>query len=166
MIKKRWGWPFRSQRKPKPIETLIWQSFSEPQHFLILLPKNRVWGVDTFHFLRVSLDPSQIGIEMRFRHSQKLPWLDSCYGPTCSTLNPLAEAVVKPLEQYLQARSAGHIEAIDQFHSLMFRLHENILNEIALLAPPESGYTAQPQQGSVDYSDMENMLDAFDRSRT
>lgn len=147
-----------SGRKRKSENILIWKSIQDPVHYLILLPKHNTWGTDTFNFLRIDLDPSQIGLQMRFRHSQKLPWRSSDYVGTCTTLNPLAEATVEPVKQYLSARADRNESAIAQFHQLVFRLHDRITKELARLEPTSSGIPV------ADYSSLEVMLETYDRA--
>jgi hypothetical protein len=144
--------------------TLIWQSVDEDKpHFLVLIPsKNIRPDANSFYFLRISQDIDRIQIEMRFKNSAKLPWLSLDYRAVSSSLNHLAEAIALPAGQYPQARSQKNTEEIEKFHVIVFRLYARILKEISLEKPVEAEEGNEPIITPVVFTEIENLLDAFD----
>jgi hypothetical protein len=144
--------------------TLIWQSVDEDKpHFLVLIPsKNIRPDANSFYFLRISQDIDRIQIEMRFKNSAKLPWLSLDYRAVSSSLNHLAEAIALPAGQYPLARSQKNTEEIEKFYVIVFRLYARILKEIRLEKPVEAQEGNEPIITPVVFTEIENLLDAFD----
>lgn len=140
------------------MSSLIWQSTSK-NHFLIYLPD---WQGNSFYFLRVSQDPSQVQIEFRFRDSDRVPWLSADYLAISDALNPLAEAIAEPAELYQKARSRKDKQATDKFHSIVFRLYQRILLEVELLKPEPEISVSEDYSVSTDFSEIENFLNALE----